>query len=112
MTKPKLRIRRNDIVKVIKGKDRGKVGKVIKVIPEKRRVIVEKVNIVKRHVRPSAAFPQGGILEKEASISVANVMLMCDKCNQPTRVGYRITEAGEKFRYCKKCGEVIEAKKK
>ncbi len=112
MAQVKMRIRRNDIVKIIKGKDRGKVGKVIRVLPEKGKIIVEKVNVVKRHVRPSNVNPQGGIIEKETPIFATNAMIMCDKCNKPVRVGYRITEAGEKFRFCKSCEETIEAKKK
>ncbi len=112
MGQGKARIRIHDIVKVIKGKDRGKVGKVVKVNGKERNLIVEKVNIVKRHVRPSNSNPQGGIVEKENPIPLSNVMVMCDKCNGPTRVEYRYTEAGEKFRYCKHCEEIIEAKKK
>ncbi|NIS74850.1 MAG: 50S ribosomal protein L24 [Deltaproteobacteria bacterium] len=112
MAHVKFRIRRNDIVRVIRGKDRGKVGKVIRVLPDKKKVIVEKVNIVKRHVRPSNVNPQGGIIEKELPIFITNVMIMCDKCNKPVRVGYKATDGGEKFRYCKNCEEVIEAKKK
>jgi large subunit ribosomal protein L24 len=112
MSHVKFRIRRNDIVRVIRGKDRGKVGKVIRVLPDKKKVIVEKVNIVKRHVRPSNVNPQGGIIEKELPIFITNVMIMCDKCNKPVRVGYKVTDGGEKFRYCKNCEEVIEAKKK
>jgi large subunit ribosomal protein L24 len=112
MSHVKFRIRRNDIVRVIRGKDRGKVGKVIRVLPDKKKVVVEKVNIVKRHVRPSNVNPQGGIIEKELPIFITNVMIMCDKCNKPVRVGYKVTDGGEKFRYCKNCEEVIEAKKK
>jgi large subunit ribosomal protein L24 len=112
MAHVKFRIRRNDIVRVIRGKDRGKVGKVIRVLPDKKKVVVEKVNIVKRHVRPSNVNPQGGIIEKELPIFITNVMIMCDKCNKPVRVGYKVTDGGEKFRYCKNCEEVIEAKKK
>lgn len=108
----KLKIRRNDIVKVMRGKDRGKVGKIIKIFPDRKKVIVEKVNVAKRHVRPSNVNPQGGIVEKENPLPIANVMIMCDRCNKPVRVGYKLTEAGEKFRYCKSCDEVIEAKKK
>lgn len=112
MAHVKFRIRQNDIVRVIRGKDRGKVGKVIRVLPDKKKVIVEKVNMVKRHVRPSDANPQGGIIEKESPIFITNVMIMCDRCNKPVRVGYKITDGGEKFRYCKICEEVIEEKKK
>jgi large subunit ribosomal protein L24 len=112
MAHVKFRIRQNDIVRVIRGKDRGKVGKVIRVLPDKKKVIVEKVNMVKRHVRPSDVNPQGGIIEKESPIFITNVMIMCDRCNKPVRVGYKITDGGEKFRYCKICEEVIEEKKK
>lgn len=112
MAQVKFRIRRNDIVKVIRGRDRGKVGKVIRVMPDKQKIIVEKVNIVKRHVKPSNVNPQGGIIEKETPVFITNVMIMCDKCNRAVRVGYRKTEAGEKFRFCKSCDEIIEAKKK
>ncbi len=112
MTQVKSKVRKHDIVKVIKGRDRGKIGKVVKVTIGNARVVVEKVNMVKRHVRPSNTNPQGGIVEKENSIPIANVMVMCDKCNAPTRVEYRFTDGGEKFRHCKHCGEIIEAKKK
>jgi large subunit ribosomal protein L24 len=112
MAHVKFRIRQNDIVRVIRGKDRGKVGKVIRVLPDKKKVIVEKVNMVKRHVRPSDVNPQGGIIENESPIFITNVMIMCDRCNKPVRVGYKITDGGEKFRYCKICEEVIEEKKK
>ena len=104
---PKVHVRKGDTVQVIRGKDAGKKGKILAVIPDKGRVIVEKVNVVKRHARPTRRLPQGGILEKEAPIDASNVMIVCDKCHRPTRIGRRILEEGEKVRFCKRCGEVL-----
>ncbi len=100
-------IKKDDTVKVIAGKDKGKSGKVMRVIPKKDRAIVEKINMVKRHMRPSQQQRQGGILEKEAPIHVSNLMLICTKCTDPTRVGYKMID-DRKVRYCKKCDEVID----
>jgi large subunit ribosomal protein L24 len=100
-------VKKNDLVMVIAGKDKGKTGKVLKVIKKKDRVIVEKVNIVKKHVRPSAK-SKGGILERESPIHISNVMIYCEKCQRPVRVGRKILEDGKKVRYCKKCNEVID----
>ncbi|HGY54408.1 MAG TPA: 50S ribosomal protein L24 [Caldithrix abyssi] len=107
-----MKIRKNDTVKVIAGsyKDKGKVGKVLKVFPESDRIIVEGVNIIKRHTRPSQKNPQGGIVEKEAPIHISNVMYFSTKFNVTTRVGFKRLEDGTKVRYCKnpECqGEVI-----
>jgi large subunit ribosomal protein L24 len=107
-----LRIRKNDIVKVTAGREKGKVGRILKVNREDGRVVIEKINLVKRHVKPSQANPQGGIVEKEASLDASNVMIMCDKCNRPTRVKMTVDGAGGKQRACKRCGDVLEAKKK
>lgn len=104
---PHLHVKKNDTVMVIAGKDKGKVGKVLKVLRKENRVIVEKVNIVKKHVRPSPK-SKGGILEKESPIHVSNVMIYCEKCGKGVRVGRRILEDGKKVRYCKKCNEVID----
>ncbi|MDA8307205.1 MAG: 50S ribosomal protein L24 [Deltaproteobacteria bacterium] len=101
-------IKKNDTVKVIAGKDKGKTGKVLRVIPKKGRAIVEKLNIVKRHLRPSEQARQGGILEREAPIEMSNLMLICSKCTDPTRVGYRMLDDTKKVRFCKKCKEVID----
>jgi len=103
-----LNIKKDDKVMVIAGKEKGKIGTVLKVDRERFRVIVEKVNIVKRHMRPSQNAPQGGIVEKEAPIHISNVMLICNKCAQPTRVGKKIIENGRKVRFCKKCKEIID----
>jgi large subunit ribosomal protein L24 len=108
----RVRIRKNDIVKVISGREKGKVGRVLKVDREKARIFVEKLNMVKRHVKPGKTNPQGGIVEKEAPIHFSNVLVMCDKCNKPTRVAMSADGTGKRSRVCKRCGEVLEAKKK
>lgn len=104
---PKVHIRKGDTVLVITGKDAGKKGKVISVQPDKGKVFVEGVSIVKRHTRPTRSLPQGGIIEKESPIASSNVMLFCGKCNKPTRIARRIIEGEKKVRVCKKCGEEI-----
>ncbi len=100
-----LHIHKNDSVMVIAGKERGKTGKVLKVLPNKGRALIERVNLVKRHTRPRGPQVPGGILEKEASIHISNLMLMCDRCNAPVRVGKKILEDGEKVRVCRRCGD-------
>lgn len=99
-----MRIKKNDTVRVIAGEDRGKEGKVLKVFPDKGRVIVEKVNLIKRHTRPSKAVPQGGIIEKEAPINETNVMLVCPKTGKPTRIGMEVAADGSRTRTSKKSG--------
>ncbi len=103
-----MNVKKGDTVKVIAGKDKGKEGKVIRTAPSKGRVVVEKVNVVKKAMRPSQANPQGGISSMEAAIDVSNVMLVCPACKAATRVGHRIDEAGKKHRVCKKCGKDID----
>ena len=95
---------------VISGKEKGKVGKILKVFPEKNRVIVEKVNYIKRHTRPGGKVSKGGIIEKEAPLHGSNVMLICGKCTDPVRVGTRLLDDGQRVRVCKKCGEILETK--
>ena len=103
----KLNVKKGDTVKVIAGDDKGSVGRVLKVYPEKNRAIVEGVNIVKKHTKPNAKNTQGGIVEKEASIHISNLMVM--ENNQPTRIGRKIDEkTGKLVRYSKKSGEVIK----
>ena len=106
------RIRKDDKVMVITGKDAGKIGKVLKVLPKKDRVLVEKVNVAKRHMRPNPYAQQpGGIVEKEMPIHVSNVMVECSACAKPTKVGYKYIESEgkqKKVRFCKKCNEVME----
>jgi large subunit ribosomal protein L24 len=102
-------IRKNDTVVVTTGKDRGKRGRVLKVLPEKNRLVVEGVNIIKRHTRPN---PQrnikGGIVEREASLHASNVQLMCPECSTMTRIGRRVLADGRKVRVCRKCEGVVD----
>lgn len=107
-----LHIRKNDIVKVMAGREKGKVGRVLKVDREKGRITVEKVNMVKRHAKPGKTNPQGGIIEKEAALAYSNVLIMCDKCNKPTRIAVTVEDSGDRHRTCKRCGDPLEAKKK
>jgi large subunit ribosomal protein L24 len=100
-------VKRDDRVKVIAGKDKGKEGKVLATLPYKERVIVERVNMVKKATRPTQRNTQGGILEIEAPIHVSNLMLVCPACSQPTRVS-RTREDGTRIRSCKKCGNRID----
>ena len=102
-----MNIVKNDTVKVISGNHRGKVRKVLKVFPKSKRVIVEKVRLVKRHTKPRSQQDQGGIIEKEASIHVSNVMLVCPKCSKPSRTGMGILADGTKVRMCKSCNEML-----
>lgn len=97
------RIRKEDTVLVIKGKDRGRSGPVRLVIPKDKRVIVTGVNIVKRHMKPRGPQHPGGIIERESPIAISNVRPLCPSCNKPVRVGYRVLPDGRKVRYCKKC---------
>ena len=107
MLKKHPRIKKNDKVTVLTGKDKGKIGTVLKVDSEKGRLVVEKVNVVKRHMKPNAKAPQGGIVEKEASIDISNVMLVCNKCAEATKLRMKILADGSKVRECKKCNEPI-----
>lgn len=104
----KLHVKKDDTVIVITGKDKGKKGRIIAAYPRENRVLVEGVNMVKKHSKPSQQNPQGGILDQEAPIHVSNVMLVDPKTNKPTRVGYKVLENGQKVRVAKKSGEVID----
>ena len=103
-----MKIRKNDTVVVVAGRDRGKKGKVRFTYPKDERLIVEGVNFVKKHARPTGQAKQAGIIEREASIHVSNVRLLCSQCNRPTRVGSRFLEDGRKVRICCACREVID----
>jgi large subunit ribosomal protein L24 len=109
MVKKTPHLKKDDKVKVLAGKDAGKIGKVLKVIAKKERVLIENINIVKRHQRPSAKNRQGGIVESEAPIDWSNVMLMCNKCMKPVRISMKRLEDGKKVRSCSKCQEQIDA---
>jgi large subunit ribosomal protein L24 len=101
-----MNIRKGDNVLVISGKDKGKKGKVFEVYPGKNGLAVEGVNIRKKHARPKRSGEKGQIIEKPASINISNVMVICSKCNRPTRIGFKISE-GKKYRVCKKCEQEI-----
>lgn len=103
-----MKIKKNDMVLVISGKDRGKKGKVRRAVPKDCRVVVEGLNMIKRHSRARRAARQAGIIELEAPIHVSNVMLVCDKCKKPARVGYKTLEDGRKVRFCRACEEPID----
>ncbi len=103
-------IRKNDIVQVTTGKEAGKRGKVLSVWTPKDRLIVEKINMVKRHQKPNQQNRQGGIIEKEASLHLSNVMLVCDKCNRPVRVRFQKNKDGDSERICHACGAVVAKK--
>ena len=103
-----MKIRKNDTVLVITGKDKGKKGKVRFAYPKDKRVIVEGINFIKKHSRARGRVRQAGIIDLEAPIHVSNVMLLCDKCNHPVRIGSRFLEDGRKVRICRSCHEVID----
>jgi large subunit ribosomal protein L24 len=103
-----VKVRKNDTVVVIGGRDRGKKGKVRRALPEKESVVVEGLNMIKRHSRAGRAARQAGIIELEAPIHVSKVMLICNKCSKPTRVGTRVLEDGRKVRICRSCQEVVD----
>jgi len=103
-----MKIRKNDTVLVIVGKDKGKTGKVRFAYPKDERLLVEGINFIKRHTRARGTVRQAGIIELEAPIHVSSVMLLCNKCNHPTRIGFRFLADGRKVRICRSCGEVID----
>ncbi|HIE64838.1 MAG: 50S ribosomal protein L24 [Nitrospira sp.] len=102
------KIRKGDLVRVTSGKEKGKEGKVLGVLYDKESVVVERLNLLKKHVRPNQQNSQGGIIEKEGRIHLSNVMLLCGNCNKPARVGMKRLEDGKKMRTCRRCGEVLD----
>jgi large subunit ribosomal protein L24 len=109
MMKAKCNLKKDDKVKIIAGKDKGKIGKVLNVDRRKNKVLVENINMMKRHTKPTAKAKQGGIVESEAPLSWSNVLLMCSKCVQPTRIKMQRLEDGKKVRVCSKCNEIIDS---
>ena len=107
MAVTKLHVKKNDLVMIVAGKDKGKSGKVLRVLPEKGRILVENINLIKRHTRPSQSNSEGGIIEKEAPLAISNVQLLCQGCDKPARTGIRVLEDGSKVRFCKKCNEIV-----
>jgi large subunit ribosomal protein L24 len=109
MEAAKIRIKKDDKVKVLTGKDKGKIGKVLKVVKKTNRVVVENINVVKVHQRPTQANPQGGIVDKTMPINVSNLMVMCNSCVKATRIGIKQLEDGKRVRICKKCNQQIDS---
>lgn len=107
----KLHVKKGDSVVVLSGKDKGKEGKIIEALPKKSKVVVEGVNKVKRHTKPTQQMPQGGILVKEAPLHSSNVMLVCPACDKPTRIKKTALANGSMARTCKKCGEIVDKDK-
>lgn len=103
----KLHVKKGDTVQILSGKDKGKQGKIISAQPDKAKVVVEGINKVKRHSKPSMKVPQGGIISKEMPLHVCKVQLVCPACNKPTRIAHKLLN-GKNARVCKKCGETIE----
>jgi len=108
MAAKRLHVKKNDKVMIIAGKEKGKAGKVLQVFPEKGRLTVENLNMIKRHKRPTRGNNDGGIFEREAALDASNVMLVCGSCSKPTRAGMRILDNGDKARFCKKCNELLD----
>ncbi|PYN95466.1 MAG: 50S ribosomal protein L24 [Candidatus Rokuibacteriota bacterium] len=101
-------VRKGDTVAVISGRERGKRGKVLRVSPEKGRVLVEHVNMVKKHQRPTQKLRQGGIIEREGALALSNVLLVCGRCNKASRTGIKVLADDRKVRVCKRCGESVD----
>ncbi|MFC1591522.1 50S ribosomal protein L24 [Thermodesulfobacteriota bacterium] len=104
-----MHIKKGDMVMVLAGREKGKAGKVLKINPDKQTVIVEKVNFIKRHTRPTQKAPKGGIIEKEGPIRAANVNIVCTKCDAPVRIRKKLLDDGKKTRTCAKCGEILDS---
>jgi large subunit ribosomal protein L24 len=104
----KANFKKDDTVLVIAGRERGKTGKVVKVLSEEGKILVERINVIKRHRKASGPQNPGGILEKEAALDLSNVMLICPACNKPTRVGRKHLEGRTRVRTCKQCNETID----
>ena len=101
-------VRKGDTVAVIAGRERGKRGKVLRVLPDRGRVLVERVNMIKKHQRPTQKLRQGGIIEREGPLALANVLLVCSRCDRPVRTGLTRLADGRKVRVCKRCGEPVD----
>lgn len=110
MAATKIHVKKDDMVMVIAGKEKGKTGRVLNVFADKGRVTVENLNVVKRHTRPTQANPEGGIVEKEGALAISNLMIVCAACSKPARTGIRVLDDGTKARFCKKCNELVDKK--
>lgn len=103
-----LHVKKGDTVVVLAGKEKGRSGKILSVDTKKSKVLVEKINMIKRHSRPSKSAPQGGIIEKEAALQASNVNVLCPKCNKAVRIKSRLLDDGKKVRICAKCSEILD----
>ena len=108
MARSKLHVKKGDVVKILSGKEKGKSGKILKAFPAKQRIIIEHLNMIKKHTKRRSQGQGGGIIEREGTLHVSNVMLICPSCKQATRIGKKLLEDGTKLRVCKKCGEVVD----
>ena len=99
-----LKVKKNDKIKVLQGKDRGKTGKVLRIEPSNGRLYVEGINIIKRHTRKKSQNQPGGIISKEGPVNISNVVVVCPNCSKTTRIGFALKDSGDKVRVCKKCG--------
>ena len=108
MISNKINFRKGDNVLVISGDDKGKKGKIVDIFPKKMRAIIESVNFLKKHVKPTQKVPQGGVIKQEGSLHISNIKLICNKCNKPTTIKRGKIKEGKRARICKKCGEIID----
>ena len=102
-----LKVKKNDKVRVISGKDKGKTGKVLRIEPDKNKIYVERINIIKKHTRKKGQNQPGGIISKEGPIHLSNIRVICPNCGKLSRVGFEVKDSGEKVRICRKCGQQI-----
>lgn len=103
-----MHVKTGDTVRILAGKDKGKEGKILRAIPVRNKVVVDKINIMKKHQKPNQEYPEGGIISLEAPMHVSNVMLICKTCGKPTRTGHRFLDDGKKVRVCKRCDAAID----
>jgi len=104
----KIAFKKGDRVLIIIGEDKGKTGKIVRIFPKKMQVIVEGVNFIKKHSKPTQKAPQGGIVTQEGALHISNIRLICNKCNKPTAIRRERIKEGKRVRVCKKCGEIID----
>jgi len=104
----KTNLRKGDSVRIITGKEKGKEGKILQVLKESNKVLVEQLNLIKKHTKPNAKYPKGGIVDREGALQISNVMILCRKCDKPSRIAAKLLDDGEKIRVCRRCGEVLD----
>jgi len=101
-------LRKGDFVRVISGKEKGKEGKILQVMRESHKVLVEQLNLIKKHTKANPKYPKGGIVEREGALQISNIMILCRKCDKPSRVAAKLLPDGKKIRVCRRCGEVLD----